>query len=624
MKVIKEIKISYFRSFSGQVHIRNINDLNILSGKNDSGKSNVLKALNLFFSEDKVDFYSVFNFNNDFSKYRSEQSKTLHNKQLINISILFNRVGFSSSKVLPDEFWVEKTWNKDGDFHDRKTKTKRGAILKYRYTSKSGEEKESDAEVKSSTTSFLKKIHFLYIPAIKDFRFFDYLKQEYQQSLGTQMSKLGTALASTQQRTLKEWMEQLTAGDITNLLSQKIDNEAERMMKHFLGSAQEIDTSNFAIPELDFSKVLEVVTENEIPLTSRGDGIQAKFIPQILNEIARNKKADIVIWGFEEPENSYEYANAQLLANKFRDEYSKDKQIFLTSHAFNFISLEGENISLYRIWRENFEQGTQIKYIKNEDKLFESKESEILKEELGVIKLNRELEALFVDKMKAYENIQTLQKQLENEINEVKKPILYVEDTYDQIYKISWLKLHDISCDKDNYESLFKIHSKFSILRAEGAGNLEGFLKAKNIDYWKDKKVIGLFDCDAEGKMKFGLVKHNWKQEKKIEGTLENGLYLARDPHLKFYCMLIPIPDRLTLQADLSLIEIEHLLPESFLITHAFATENTTLGNTKYLEIHSHKKCDLWEKLFELPKEYFIDFEPLYKKVETLFGIQNE
>ena len=43
-----------------------------------------------------------------------------------------------------------------------------------------------------------------------------------------------------------------------------------------------------------------------------------------------------------------------------------------------------------------------------------------------------------------------------------------------------------------------------------------------------------------------------------------------------------------------------------------------------YLEIHSHKKCDLWEQLFELPKESFTDFEPLYKRVATLFGILNE
>jgi AAA15 family ATPase/GTPase len=614
MQVIREIKISYFRSFSKPIHIKNINDLNIFSGKNDSGKSNVLKALNLFFTENKVDFYTTLDFERDFSKQRLKEMSTKKLKRKIQISILFNRVNFSNS-VLPEFFWVEKEWDRDGQLLPRKIKNHLGQLLKY---------KDSTTKVEASVTSFLKKIHFLYIPAIKDFKFFDYLKQEYQESLAVKLSNENIQVDKKQKFSLLEWKQKLSVGEITELLGEKIDAEAQDMMNLFLGNAKEVETSNFKIPDLDFSDVLEVITENGIPLTSRGDGIQAKFIPQILNEITRNKSANLVIWGFEEPENSYEYANAQLLADKFKDEYSKDKQIFLTSHAFNFISLEGVNTSLHRVWRESFEQGSQIKYIDNKSKLIEDQDSDILKEELGVIKLNQELEELFVNKMKAYENIQMLQKKLEKEIDEVKKPILYVEDTYDQIYKISWLKLHDISCNKDNYESLFKTHSNFSILRAEGAGSLEGFLKAKNIDYWKDKKVIGLFDCDAEGMMKFKLVKHNWKQEKKIEGTLESGLYLARDPHLKFYCMLIPIPDRLTLQADLSLIEIEHLLPESFLISHAFATENVTLGNTKYLEINSKKKPKLWENLFELSIDDFADFAPLYKKVEALFEISNE
>ena len=614
MQVIREIRISYFRSFSKPIHIKNINDLNIFSGKNDSGKSNILKALNLFFTENKVDFYTTLDFERDFSKQRLKEMSTKKLKRKIQISILFNRVKFSDS-VLPEFFWVEKEWDRDGQLLPRKIKNHLGQLLKH---------KDSTTKVEASVTSFLKKIHFLYIPAIKDFRFFDYLKQEYQESLAVKLSNENIQIDKKQKFSLLEWKQKLSVGEITELLGEKIDAEAQDMMNLFLGNAKEVETSNFKIPDLDFSDVLEVITENGIPLTSRGDGIQAKFIPQILNEITRNKSANLVIWGFEEPENSYEYANAQLLADKFKDEYSIDKQIFLTSHAFNFISLEGTNTSLHRVWRENFEQGSQIKYIDNKSKLIEDQDSDILKEELGVIKLNQELEELFVNKMKAYENIQMLQKKLEKEIYEVKKPILYVEDTYDQIYKISWLKLHDISCNKDNYESLFKTHSNFSILRAEGAGSLEGFLKAKNIDYWKDKKVIGLFDFDAEGMMKFRLVKHNWKQEKKIEGTLESGLYLARDPHLKFYCMLIPIPDRLTLQADLNLIEIEHLLPESFLVSHAFATENVTLGNTKYLEINSKKKPVLWEKLFELSIGDFADFAPLYKRIEALFEISNE
>ena len=47
MRIIKEIRIGYFRSFSQKVEVKTIKDLNIFSGKNDSGKSNILKALNV-------------------------------------------------------------------------------------------------------------------------------------------------------------------------------------------------------------------------------------------------------------------------------------------------------------------------------------------------------------------------------------------------------------------------------------------------------------------------------------------------------------------------------------------------------------------------------------------------
>lgn len=616
MQLIKEIKISYFRSFSKTIHIKEIKDLNILSGKNDSGKSNILKALNLFFTENKIDFYNYFNFDRDFSKHRANESRTLHNKQLIQIAILFDRTGFYDSKVLPKEFWIEKTWNKEGKFHDRKTKTKAGALAKY-----IKDEKEYDAEVKSSTTSFLKKIHFLYIPAIKDYRFFDYLKKEYQESLGIQNSKLKDSLSSTQEKTLKAWMEQLTAGDITDLLSQKIDLEAQRMMSYFLGNTLEINTSNFAIPELDFSKVLEVITENNIPLTSRGDGIQAKFIPQILNEITRNKKADLVIWGFEEPENSYEYANAQILADKFMNEYANDKQIFLTSHAFNFISLEGENVSLYRIWRQNLENGTDVKFIKNDKALIGNHDSDTLHEELGTILLNKELEELFKSKLHELNTIAELQRNLKDKIVALNKPVLYVEDKYEQIYKISWLKLNDIDCDRENFERIFDEHAPFIVWKAEGASNLEGFLRASNIDHLKEKTIIGLFDFDEAGKKSFNSVKSSWNQKSNIQGSLKEGLFLQRKPSLKFYCLLIPIPDRLNTLANLSfpsLIEVENLLPETFLKTNSFAIEKTTTGNVKYLEIHSDKKHRLWEDLFSLTKSDFIDFEPLYVKIKSL------
>ena len=49
-----------------------------------------------------------------------------------------------------------------------------------------------------------------------------------------------------------------------------------------------------------------------------------------------------------------------------------------------------------------------------------------------------------------------------------------------------------------NIDSLFEENAPFIINKCEGATCLQGFLNAKNIEYWSDKKVIGLFDFDEE------------------------------------------------------------------------------------------------------------------------------
>ena len=43
------IEIQYFRSIY-QMKIRDVESINVITGKNDAGKSNILKALNLFFN----------------------------------------------------------------------------------------------------------------------------------------------------------------------------------------------------------------------------------------------------------------------------------------------------------------------------------------------------------------------------------------------------------------------------------------------------------------------------------------------------------------------------------------------------------------------------------------------
>jgi AAA15 family ATPase/GTPase len=70
MKIIRSIELKHFRSFLGTprpytTKMTELSDVNIFSGANDSGKSNVLRALNLFFNG-KISNNEELDFNRDF------------------------------------------------------------------------------------------------------------------------------------------------------------------------------------------------------------------------------------------------------------------------------------------------------------------------------------------------------------------------------------------------------------------------------------------------------------------------------------------------------------------------------------------------------------------------------
>ena len=63
MNVIEKIEINHFRSIY-KVEIDRLSHVNVFSGLNDVGKSNVIKALNLFF-KNQVDWQTDLDFQRD-------------------------------------------------------------------------------------------------------------------------------------------------------------------------------------------------------------------------------------------------------------------------------------------------------------------------------------------------------------------------------------------------------------------------------------------------------------------------------------------------------------------------------------------------------------------------------
>ena len=88
MRLIKRIEVNYLRSIYS-ANLDQIGDLNLFFGRNDSGKSNILRALNLFFNEES-DPRSEFDFDIDMSDLRKKKAAEAKGRQFVSVKLTFN------------------------------------------------------------------------------------------------------------------------------------------------------------------------------------------------------------------------------------------------------------------------------------------------------------------------------------------------------------------------------------------------------------------------------------------------------------------------------------------------------------------------------------------------------
>lgn len=171
--MISKIEIQYFRSIYRET-ISSVQELNVFTGKNDVGKSNVLKALNLFFNNCIVeDGDYLFKENYNLQRLNEVRKETIKGKQFIQIKLTFVR-GKQYEKTLPEMFVVSKKWNRDSNFpqitDDIESRLKKAG-------------QSYNARCRASLTRFLNSIKYIYIPAIKDQHIFDLILQQLQNTV---------------------------------------------------------------------------------------------------------------------------------------------------------------------------------------------------------------------------------------------------------------------------------------------------------------------------------------------------------------------------------------------------------------------------------------------------------
>jgi AAA15 family ATPase/GTPase len=395
MIIISKIEIEYYRSLK-KASIKNINHLNVFSGINDIGKSNVLKALDTFFNKSKL------NFLDDFNKERLNEvrKESIKGKQYIKISLELHNPGSYIS--LPKIFSISKTWDREGKLIEG-YKDNFDSLVR---SEKIRQEKLKTA--RSSLTKLLNKIRFTYVPAIRDEQFFAYL-----------LNKLQETIFEVEERRRNQTFQQKissfndTIGELTSSLNEEFENIS--------GISSSLSFPN-NVSEIFQRLIIDTKSgEDNIPLRLRGDGIRMRYIPTILNYISLSSKY-FEIWGFDEPENSCEYALSKKIAEQFATDYSKKTQIFVASHSFHFISLNYPTTSKYRVYRKPESLNSSVALIDETNKV-------LLSDELGILDINKELSKLYDTLTKEMELITETKASLK----EAQKPYLIFEGKTDNI-----------------------------------------------------------------------------------------------------------------------------------------------------------------------------------------------
>ena len=507
MKIIESITIRYFRSVY-TVNISPCRDITVITGKNDVGKSNILKALNLFFCQ-QSDFMKPFDFNDDYSILRKEEVRqdTIRGQQFISISIRFSR-GDRMQNSLPPSFSVTRRW----DMHSPEYKQSTDVYTRMEQYAKKNGIKYSEKTTTMFLSTFLNKIKYIYVPAIKDTRVFNGTLNALQHSLFDHKNK----------KILDEPINK------ANQAVQEIVYDLQNDFKYSTGIDNFVELPN----TLNYtSGLLQINTSTEggrVAIDKRGDGIRTHYIPKILNYVAKNSK-DIYIWGFEEPENSYEYRRCIQVAEEFDTQYSKNCQIFVTSHSPAFYNSVSENKTVVNVGYEQ-NKTTLLKDISHLD------------EELGYIKLYQNFIEQVKDLEKKNAENASYIESLKNELHNSQKPIILTEGKTDA----SLLKLAIKKLSLSGFEE-WDIKPILSDKTSNNEALLK-FLYELRDNMSSNQLIVGIFDRDVKLDVVDGEIKRDLRDMDFFK--------FAKN----LYAFAIPVPHE---RPETDQISIEHYFTNS-------------------------------------------------------------
>ncbi|RVR88297.1 ATP-dependent nuclease, partial [Citrobacter freundii] len=327
---IARIEISNFRSI--QKMVIDSARLQVIVGNNDAGKSNILRALNLFFNSE-TNPGENFNFTTDYNIYAA--NKDSKKAREIKIKLILE-IPSSYHATNGDLIEWTKSWRSSGLYEDK--------ILGIKSSNgpRGGRRTEKqEIPPRSNMKQLLGNVKYVYIPAIKDKEYIAKLRSEIYFVVNEVFNENFNDSSKAFELSIAENLHELT-----------------KEISESLGF-----NSALSLPK-DLSSLfgnLDFLNDMKISLNERGDGVKARHIPLILKYIAEKTKTlqargnppYTFIWGYEEPENNLELTSAIKLALQFKNFVPEPvSQLFITTHSPAFYNLSKQDNTVKCIFIE--------------------------------------------------------------------------------------------------------------------------------------------------------------------------------------------------------------------------------------------------------------------------------
>lgn len=333
MRLITEVSIENFRSIRRMV-ISNLDGYCPVIGLNGTGKSNILRALNLFFNGYLDESQAPLDLERDYP----DALRNARKQRRVTIAVTFDLSnsgfrprgsdGFVEKYGITSTLCIERTWvtvQETGYLQDTISWGRSHDVMR-----------AVDEEERLTVLSFIRAVEFRYVP--NHIRPADFIRREIQ--------PLRSSLLTRLQRT-----NEFRAGGVAKTMS-ALTRVAENMLRDTSRRvAQGTEGRGVAadVPadfvDLAFQLALQTVTANGLqPTELQGSGTQSFMLLHVLDLLDAESRArgfgwkKFSVWAIEEPES---FLHAGLRSRFAHDLYSysqaERRQVFTTTHQDEFV-----------------------------------------------------------------------------------------------------------------------------------------------------------------------------------------------------------------------------------------------------------------------------------------------